>query len=271
MKKINSNKKRHLIVKNELEKLQTSDSIYFRGESHFEDDATQNCLVFQTKTMSTNNDHISPRKSKGFSYESIKPPSASTNIFSPSLNYVGTKIWLELKGSCLKQDKISFDHGKVVNIYIVSEINKNFTISSFPTLENCLFGVVKLTKHIDIDNYKYSAYGIRFDRKGFFSLGNEVGKNVIIFGVDMSSCSCPYIDNKKKRFFNSWQRSYTMIRTKTDYRKIVFNHLYYKKYKILFNLLGPVGWGGSFLPTANLNLNYFWTASGMNLKLYDFF
>ena len=26
----------------------------------------------------------------------------------------------------------------------------------------------------------------------------------------------------------------------------------------------------SFLPAANLNLNYFWTACGMNLKLYDF-
>ena len=31
-----------------------------------------------------------------------------------------------------------------------------------------------------------------------------------------------------------------------------------------------VGGGGSFLPTENLNLLYFWTACGMNLKLYDF-
>ena len=46
MKKINS-KKKHLIVKNEFKKLQTFDSIYFRGKSHFEDDGTQNCLVFQ--------------------------------------------------------------------------------------------------------------------------------------------------------------------------------------------------------------------------------
>ena len=32
--------------------------------------------------------------------------------------------------------------------------------------------------------------------KDFFSLGNEIDKNVIIFGVDMSSLS--HIDNKKK-------------------------------------------------------------------------
>ena len=59
-----------------------------------------------------------------------------------------------------------------------------------------MFGAVKLTKHIDVDLYKYSGYGIGFDRKGFYSIGDEVGRNVIIFGVDMSSS--PHIDNKKK-------------------------------------------------------------------------
>ena len=49
-----------------------------------------------------------------------------------------------------------------------------------------MFAAVKLTKHPDIDKCKYSAYGIGFDRKGFFSLGNEIGRNVITFGVDMS-------------------------------------------------------------------------------------
>ena len=83
--------------------------------------------------------------------ESIKPPSTSTNILNPLLNYVGTKIRVEFKGSCLKQDKVSFDHGKIVNIYIVYEINKNSNVSSYSTLENCLFGAVELTKHADAD------------------------------------------------------------------------------------------------------------------------
>ena len=47
-RKITSNKTKHLIVENELKKLETFDSIYFRGKSHFEDDGTQNYLVFQT-------------------------------------------------------------------------------------------------------------------------------------------------------------------------------------------------------------------------------
>ena len=59
-----------------------------------------------------------------------------------------------------------------------------------------MLGAVKLTKHRDIDQYKYFGYGIGFDRKGAFSLGNETGKNAKIFVIDISSSS--YIDNKKK-------------------------------------------------------------------------
>ena len=103
--------------------------------------------------------------------ESIKPPSTTNNILNPLLDYVRTKTREEFKGSYLKQDKISFDHGKVVNIYVVYEINKNFNISSYPTLENYLFGAVELTKNPSIYQYKYSGYSIGFDRKGFFSLG----------------------------------------------------------------------------------------------------
>ena len=48
-----------------------------------------------------------------------------------------------------KQDKITNALGKEVNIYIVYEISKN--VSSYPTLENCLFGTITLTKNVDID------------------------------------------------------------------------------------------------------------------------
>ena len=59
-----------------------------------------------------------------------------------------------------------------------------------------MFVAVKLTKYPDIDQYKYSGYGIGLDRKGLFLLGNEIGRNVIIFGIDMSSSQ--HIDNKNK-------------------------------------------------------------------------
>ena len=60
-----------------------------------------------------------------------------------------------------------------------------------------LIGAVRLNKNADIDQYGDSGYGIGFDRKGFFSASSGgTGRNVIIFGVDMSSST--KIDNRKK-------------------------------------------------------------------------
>ena len=99
----------------------------------------------------------------------------------------------------LKQDKLTYTHGKIVNIYIVYEISKNFNISSYPTLKNCLFTPVSLTKNNDIDKYKYSEYGIGFDRKGELLVSNGFGINCTIFWVDMNSSV--HVDNKKKILF----------------------------------------------------------------------
>ena len=55
-----------------------------------------------------------------------------------------------------------------------------------------------MTKNADIDKYKYSGYGIGFNRKVSFSFPSTgLGRNVIIFGVDMSSSTLK-IDNRKK-------------------------------------------------------------------------
>ena len=52
-----------------------------------------------------------------------------------------------------------------------------------------MFGAVSFTKNADIDKYKYSGYGIGFDRGSEFSFGNGFGRNCIIFGADLSSSS----------------------------------------------------------------------------------
>ena len=65
------------------------------------------------------------------------------------------------------------------------------------TLINCLFGFVKLTKNADPDKYKYAGYSIGFDsRSEFLFTDGNYGKNVIIFGADMSSWM--HVDNKGK-------------------------------------------------------------------------
>ena len=50
----------------------------------------------------------------------------------------------------------------------IQKIERNVNISSYPTIGNCLFGAVKLTKHVDVEQYKYSGYGNGFDRKGSY-------------------------------------------------------------------------------------------------------
>ena len=92
----------------------------------------------------------------------------------------------------MKQDKVTFNHGKIVNVYIFYEISKN--VSDYLALENCLFGAVSLTKNADINSYKYSGYGSGFDRyRGFSYPSIGLGRNLIIFAVDMSSSV--YADN----------------------------------------------------------------------------
>ena len=136
-------------------------------------------------------------QSKGLSDERINSIKTPNHSITPNLNYYGTTTRIKFNGSCLEQDKVIFNHGKVVNIYIVYEISKSINISDYLTLENCLIGAVTLTKNADIDRYGYSGYEIGFDRHGSFPFpGTGLGRNVIIFGVDMSSPT--KIDNRKK-------------------------------------------------------------------------
>ena len=173
------------------------------NKKNFEEDGTQNYLVFQPIgryfkriIVVGNGEYIYFWKYKGLSDEKNDSITASNYSFTPSLDHLGAKIRVKFNGSCLKQDKITYTHGKIVNIYIVYETSKNCDMCSYPTLENCLFGAVSVTKNADIDQYKYSGYGIGFDRKGTFSFGNGFCRNCIIFGLDMSSSA--HVDNKKK-------------------------------------------------------------------------
>ena len=129
--------------------------------------------------------------------EIIKPSTTSDNSLTPILSYYGTKAKVKFNGCCLQQSKISYTHRKKVNIYIAYELGASSSHINNPTLKNCLFGAVTLTKNADIDKYGYSGYGIGFNRRSSSSFpGNGFGQNVLIFGVDMSFSN--HIDNKKK-------------------------------------------------------------------------
>ena len=47
-----------------------------------------------------------------------------------------------------------------------------------------MFGATDLVKNSDKEKYVHNGYGIAFDGKGKWSFGNDLAKNVIVFGVD---------------------------------------------------------------------------------------
>ena len=197
--KITSNKTRQLFIKNGIS--------YYRGKNYFYEDGSHNYLVFipigryfKVRSIIGVIDYALSWQSKGLSSESIKAVSASNNSLTPALDYYDTsKIRVKFRGSCLKQDKSTITQKNIVNIYIVYQLGASTSNISNPTIKNCLFGAVTLTKNTDIDKYGYSGCGIVFDRGSSFSFsGGGFGQNIIIFGADMNSS--PHIDNKKKTF-----------------------------------------------------------------------
>ena len=196
-KKITANKTKHFLNDNDLS--------YYRGKQYFDEGSgKQNYLVFlpiskysKLNSVAGTADYVLSWQSKGLSNESIKPPTATNNSLIPELNYYGTKTKIKFTGSCLKQSSHIFTHKKVVNIYIVYELVASSSHSSDPTIKNCLFGAVTLTKNAHIKKYKYSGYGIGFDRRSSFSFPIDgFGQNVLIFGADVSTSI--HVNNKKK-------------------------------------------------------------------------
>ena len=83
---------KHLLVENEFKKLKTLDSSYSIGKSHFDEDDTQNYLVFQPvyryfKQVAGvgNGSYIYYWKSKGFSDEKINSIKTLNHSITPNI------------------------------------------------------------------------------------------------------------------------------------------------------------------------------------------
>ena len=98
-RKITSNKAKHVLFENELKSWKKIDSSYFIGKNYFEEDSTQNYLVFQLMHRYfkiTNKKYISSWKSKGLSNETITPCATSDNSLTPLTDLYGTGLRLNL-------------------------------------------------------------------------------------------------------------------------------------------------------------------------------
>ena len=152
-------------LENNIKKLQKFDLSYFRGKNYFDEDGTQNYLVFlpiaRYFRLIANKKYISSWKSKRLSGETITPYATSDNSLTPLIDCYGTKIRLGVNKSCLKESNtLTYDYGHIVNVHIVYELGASSSSNSNPTIKNCIFGAVTLTKNSDIDKCRYCGYGI---------------------------------------------------------------------------------------------------------------
>ena len=96
--RVTSNKSRHLQIENKLKKLEKFDSSYFKGKTHFEEDGTQNYLVFRpiyiyfSKIIGAgSSNYIYFWKSNGLSDERLNSNTASNYSITPELSFMVLK------------------------------------------------------------------------------------------------------------------------------------------------------------------------------------
>ena len=176
-------------------------SSIINGTKHFSLGIFQNYLVFMPALKYIKYFHattgIYSWKSDGMSEESIENVTKSDSNFAPTFVDHHSLININFNGQYLIKNNICI-HRKVINLYIsyILGLHLRNTKTDF-TLNNCLFGSVKLTKNTDPDKSKDNGYGIEFDSHSECSFTDgKIGRNTIIVGVNMSLSVD--VDNKGK-------------------------------------------------------------------------
>ena len=90
-------------------------------------------------------------QSRGLSDGKLNARETTTsNDEAPILKYKNNKLGLQFTRDILRQTKVTFNHAKVVNIYIVYKLSSH-TNNNDLALKDFLFGAVKVTKNSDVD------------------------------------------------------------------------------------------------------------------------
>ena len=87
----------------------------------------------------------------------------------------------------------------ILDLYVVYELNNwpCYPKNNFP-VKNCLFGKAKLVKNAIKSKFTSNGLRIAIEGERSWSFGNDLARNVAIFGVDYTSSS--RADNQKITF-----------------------------------------------------------------------
>ena len=120
----------------------------FRRKDYIE----QNYLVFEPKykyfktSVDAAGTNVLFWGSKGLSNETITSTVEPEYDTSPKLEHSGENLYLKFSGDRLKQNKVVYNHGSVVNMYFVYSILSS-SYETTDTLGDCLFGAVSVKKN----------------------------------------------------------------------------------------------------------------------------
>ena len=139
---------------------------------------------------------ISEWKSTGifiYSNDSSMKGIEGTKTKLPELKNDG-RMHVYLQGNHFQQNNVIIpNNNNVINIYVVYKLDpRSSTRNTDYTIQNALFGAMKITKNTDSSENNYTGYGLCFDEGGEFGHTVRQGnfdrtinaKNVIIFGVE---------------------------------------------------------------------------------------
>ena len=174
---------------------------FYRGFFFYKD---QSYLTYECKLGSFNfgltSKDTSEWKSTGiYNYSNDSNMNAVANAKTNLPNFENySRMHVHLSGNNFQQNGANIpNNNNAINIYCVYDLDPihSSTDTSF-TIQNALFGAMQITKNAtDSDKNNYKGYGICFDGGGTFShkitedgcADNTMGRNPIIFRVDMSS------------------------------------------------------------------------------------
>ena len=202
--KVTNSKSKDLLLDNELKKLKTlvdssakikSDEVrkensFNRGFFYY---LQQSYLVYECKMDSFNftSKKISKWKSTGIFIYSDDSSMKGIEDTKTKLKNDG-RMHVYLQGNHFQQNNVIIpNNNNVINIYVVSKLDPiSSTRNTDYTIQNSLFGAMKIFKNTDSSKNNCTGYGLCFDEGGEFGhtvrQGNFDGttnaKNVIIFG-----------------------------------------------------------------------------------------
>ena len=221
------------IKENEKEASFNGGFFYYKGQG----DSVYEC---KAKSFNYGNIYITAWKPADIlNYPATNHVNAFTNSkikLSSLISNIKPRVYLE--GNYFKQSRAKTSNVNIINIYCVYELKDiaNSRNNEF-TIQNGLFGVIKITKNTDTSKNKYEGYGICFDGSKTFahtqkesnSSYSTLARIVIIFGADMSFNK--HANNKANNIYVMSKEHIQKINDTTIYAEKMFHRNFTKPEK----------------------------------------